>query len=126
MFPLLYSQAARKLVPKFAVILRHLVRGGSFPAYWKLAVVGPVTKGSASSGVGDYRPISIAPALSKAYEKIVAGNLSHFLVNNCMLNPFQVSYGRGLGTCDALLALSHPLQVVLNRGMERRVVQLDF
>ena len=52
--------------------------------------------------------------------------MSNFLESNSLLPPFQFSYRRGLETCDALLTLSHRLQVALNRGIERRLVQLDF
>ena len=31
-----------------------------------------------------------------------------------------------MDTCDALLTLSHHLQVALDKGMEERLVQLDF
>ena len=43
-----------------------------------------------------------------------------------MLPPSQCSCRWGLGTCDAFLTLSHRLQVALGRGMEERLVQLDF
>ena len=57
------------------------------------------------------------PVLSKVFENIVAGKLSHFLKRNCMLPPSQISYRRGLGKCDDLLTLSHTLQVALDRVM---------
>ena len=85
----------------------------------------PLPKGSPSSDVGDYRPISITSVLSKVFEKIVAGKLSHYLENNSLFPPSQFSYRRGQGTCDALLTLSHHLQVALDRGMEGRLVQLS-
>ena len=69
-------------------------------------------KGSASSNAGDYRPISIMPVLSKVFEKIVTGKLSNFFKSNSIHPPSQFSYPRGLGTCDALLTLSHRLQVL--------------
>ena len=62
----------------------------------------------------------------KVFEKIVAGKFSHYLVSNSLFPPSQFSYRRGLGTCDALLTLSHHLQAGLDRGMEGRLVQLDF
>ena len=55
-------------------LFSHLVKGGIF-CHADFVVV---TKGSPLSAVGDYEPISIA-LLSKAFEKIVAGKLSHRL-----------------------------------------------
>ena len=56
----------------------------------------------------------------------MAGKLSHFLHSNSLLPPSQFSHRRGLKTSDALLTLSHSLQVALDRGMKGRLVQLDF
>ena len=103
MFPLFFKQVAWELAPKLAVSFRHLVKGGCFPACWRLADVVPVSKGSPSSDVGDYRPISIISILSKVFEKIVAGKLSHYLESNSLIPPSQFSYRRGLETGDALL-----------------------
>ena len=82
-------------------------------------------KGSSSSYVGDTRHIAITTRLSKAFEKIVAGNLCHFRESNSLLPPYQFSY-RTLGTFQALLTLSYHLQVAMNRSMEERLVQLNF
>ena len=38
----------------------------------------------------------------------------------------QFAYRKGLGTCDALLCVSHTLQSVLESGQEARIVQIDF
>ena len=43
-----------------------------------------------------------------------------------MLPPSQFSYRTGLGTCNALLILFHCLQVALDRGVEEKLVQLNF
>ena len=49
---------------------------------------------------------------------IVVGKLSRSLESNSLLPLFQVLYKRDLLTCDALLTLSHHLQVTLNGGMK--------
>ena len=36
------------------------------------------------------------------------------------------AYRKGLGTCDALLCVSHTLQSALESGLEARIVQIDF
>ena len=46
--------------------------------------------------------------------------------SNSLLPNSQFLYIRGLGTYDTLVTVSHHLQVALNRGMERRLVQLNF
>ena len=43
-----------------------------------------------------------------------------------MLPTTQFAYRKGLGTCDALLCVSHRLQSALKSGQETRIVQTDF
>ena len=38
----------------------------------------------------------------------------------------QFPYWKGMGTCDALVCLSHTLQSVLESRQEARIVQIDF
>ena len=38
----------------------------------------------------------------------------------------QFAYRKGLGTCHALLCVSHTLQSALESGQEARIVQIDF
>ena len=53
LFSLFYKQVAQELAPKLAVIFRHLVKGGNFPAGRMLADVAPVPRKSPSSNIGD-------------------------------------------------------------------------
>ena len=105
-FLLFCKQVARELGSKLAVIFRHLVKRGSFLVCWRLADDVPVTKESPSSEFGDYRPITVTTLLSKVFEKIVAGKLSHFLESNSLLPPSQFWYHRGLVSCYALLTFT--------------------
>ena len=43
-----------------------------------------------------------------------------------VLPTTQFAYRKGLGTCDALLCVSHTLQSALESGQEARRVQIDF
>ena len=43
-----------------------------------------------------------------------------------MLPSTQFAYQKGLGTCDALLCVSHTLQSALESGQEARIVKIDF
>ena len=83
-------------------------------------------KESFSSDVKDYRPISNTLLRPKVFEKIVTEKLGIFLESISLLTRSQFSYRKGVETWDALLTLSHHLQVALNMGMKGRYVQLDF
>ena len=43
-----------------------------------------------------------------------------------MFPTTQFAHRKGLGTCDAILCLSHTLQSPLESGQEARIVQIDF
>ena len=43
-----------------------------------------------------------------------------------VLPTTQFAYRKGLGTCDALLCMSHTLQSVLESGQYARILQIDF
>ena len=116
-FPLFYKQLAWEQAPKLAVIFRHLVKGGCFPACWRLADVVSNIRGRVSFLVCWL--ILITAVLSKVFEKIVAGKLSHYLESNSLLSLSQFSFRWGLGTCDALLTLSHHLQALIWTGAWR-------
>ena len=48
-------------------------------------------------------------------------------MEHCGVLPItQFAYRKGLGTCDALLCVSHTLQSALESGQEVRIVQIDF
>ena len=42
------------------------------------------------------------------------------------LELYSLLIRKGLGTCDALLCISHTLQSALESGQEARIVQIDF
>ena len=43
-----------------------------------------------------------------------------------VLPTTRFAYRKCLGTCDALLCVSHTLQSALESGQEARIVQIDF
>ena len=107
-------------------MFRRLVRLGSFPACWRQANVTPILKGPPYSSVANYRPISITSVLSKVFERLVSVRLGRFMECSGVLLTTQFADRKGLGTCDALLCLSHTLQSALESAQEARIVQIDF
>ena len=52
--------------------------------------------------------------------------LGQFMERSGVLPTTQFAYRKGLGTCDALLYVSHTLPSALENGQEARIVQIDF
>ena len=109
--------------PRLSVVFRRLVRLGSFSPCWRHANVAPIPKGEPSSSVANYRLISMTSVLSKVFVHLVSVRLGRFVECNGVLPTTQFAYRKGLGTCDALLCVSHS---ALESGREARIVQNDF
>ena len=124
MFPL-FLRTAAVISPHLSVVFWWLVCLGSFPLCWRQANVKPIPKGTQSS-VAKYIPISITSVLSKVFERLVSIRLGQFIECNGVLPTTQFAYWKGMGTCDALLWVSHTLQSALESWQEARIVQIDF
>ena len=125
-FPLFFLETASVLAPKISRVFRILLRRGLFPSQWRRADITPIPKGTISSLVSGYRPISITPILSKLYERLISVRLSRFMESSSLFPVHQFAYRKGLGTCDALLDIVCAGQRVLDSGGEFALIQLDF
>ena len=56
----------------------------------------------------------------------MSARLGQFMEHSGVLPTTKFAYRKGLGTCDALLCLSHTLQSALESGQEARIVQIEF
>ena len=52
--------------------------------------------------------------------------LGRFMERSGVLPTTQFAYRKDLGTCDALLCMSHTLQSALESGQDAQIVQIDF
>ena len=56
-------------------ILNEYILRNYFPSAWKIARVSPIPKNDSPTNADHYRPISVLPALSKIYERLVLTQL---------------------------------------------------
>ena len=52
--------------------------------------------------------------------------LGRFMECSAVIPTTQFAYQKGLGTCDALLYVSHTLRSALESGLEVRIMKIDF
>ena len=62
--------------------------------------------------------------MSKVFERLVSVRLGQSMERSGVLPTTQFAYRKGLGTCDALLCVSHTLQSALENEQEARIVQI--
>ena len=74
-----------------------------FPDKLKLADLGPLPKGDEKTNKKNYRPISLLPALSKIFERIMETQLWSFV--NEKLLKYMSGYRKGYNTQYALMVL---------------------
>ena len=126
-FPLFFKKTSEFLSPKISVVFRKLIKLGIFSYCWRTGNVTPLSKGiTPSSSPSEYRPITITPILSKIFERLLAKHLCKLAEDSGLLPDLQFGFRKRLGTCDALLTITHKLQTALDYGHEARMVGLDF
>ena len=79
--------ASSIIAPSLTFISNLSLSSGIFIDDWKNAHVCPVYKGNDRHDMGNYRPISILPIISKVFEKVFQ-QLYHYLKVNCILSKF--------------------------------------
>lgn len=91
------------------VIVNTSIVTGQFPKSWKLPHVIPLFKSGDVDEVGNYRPISLLPILSKILEKIVSNQLIAYLEQNSLLSHAQHGFRPHLSTETALMKMTEKI-----------------
>ena len=97
-----------------------------FPRVLKLATIIPIFKKGDSFTLGNYRPISILPTLSKVYEKCLYNRLLSFFTKHSILINNQFGFRRNISTSDAVTQLTEYQYNVLNSREIAINVFVDF
>lgn len=108
------------LLPVVTYVFNQMLMRSVFPRLWKAAKVLPVHKRTTTFSLKDFRPISILPALSKAFEKLAKAQIVEYLDEHQLLNPCQSGFRANHSTTSALLKVTDDVL----RGFERRKVTL--
>lgn len=89
------------IAPHLAIIFNECIMSGEFPDLMKHSKVIPLFKSGCHTDPTNYRPISILPACSKLFEKVILGQLLSHFSRNKLLHNKQFGFTRGRSTTDA-------------------------
>ena len=83
---------------------------GTCPSVWKSAKITPVYMKGVASHAGNYRPISILPAMGRLFERILADNVNYHLYRSHLNTDAQYGFVKRRST-ELLLLNSSSLWV---------------
>lgn len=120
------KMAKGELVP----IITHLsvlcFQQGIFPRELKRSIIHPVYKSGDKDDIGNYRPISILPVLSKILEKLINNRLNAYLNSFKLLSKSQYGFRSGISTEDAILDLTKNITQNLDNKTKTLCIFLDL
>ena len=88
--------------PHLANIINCSIQHNIFPHSWKLSRIFPLPKVDHPSTLDDYRPISVLPALSKVFEKVLASQILSFIESSSLFSQTVSGCRKGHSTITAL------------------------
>ena len=108
------------------IIVNTSIVTGKNPDLWKHPYVVPAFKSGDPENIGNYRPISLLPVISKILEKIVANQLMAFLETNKLLAQEQHGFRPGLSTETALLKVTNQIYANIENRKISLLLLLDL
>ena len=103
-----------------------MIRSGVFPDDLKIAKVIPLYKSGDSSLFTNYRPISLLPASSKVFERLIYNRLHSFLEKYNILFTSQYGFRKQSSTEYATLELIDSVVNALNDKHYALAVFIDL
>ena len=89
---------------------------GEVPKMIKIARVLPIFKSGDKNSITNYRPISVLPAISKIFERVVFTRLNIYLDKHNILHSSQYGFRKKNTTCMAILDLIDKINDAIDKG----------
>ena len=95
-----------------------------FPNELKLADIIPIHKKSASTDKGNYRPISLLPAVSKVFERLIAKQITAFI--DSRFSKLLCGFRKGYSTQHTLISMLRQWQNCLENSGKVGALLMDL
>ena len=118
--------AAPVISDSLTYIFNQAISLCTFPHEWKIARVIPLFKNGKRNLAGNYRPISVLPAISKIMERILYTQLYEYLSANNILSEHQFGFRKFHSTATALLDCTNDWYINMDRKLFNLVVFVDL
>jgi hypothetical protein len=95
-------------------ICNKMFSSGIFPGRLKYAVIKPIFKNGDRNDISNYRPISLLPAFSKVFKKVLYVRMYQHLINNDILVNDQFGFRPKSSTMAATFDLINEIPEAFN------------
>ena len=116
--------------PLISNCLAHIcnlsLSGSKFPDEWKKAKVTPIYKSGDKTDVGNYRPISVLPIISKIIERAIHDQLYLYLSNAGILSNAQSGFRSNHSTSTTLHDVQDYILKNMDNGYATGVIFIDL
>ena len=120
------KDGARILAKPISKLCNLSMALGSLPDACKMAKVKPLFKNGSKTDPSNYRPISLLPLLSKAFEKVVLDQTEEFLSLNKILYDYQSSFRKNHSTDTCLSFLNDKILNGFDDGLVTGMILIDL
>ena len=114
------------IAPSIVKLLNFPLRSTVYPQRWKTAKVTPIHKSGDHDDVGNYRPVSVLPTLSKILERHVHKSLYRYLIENNLLYSQRSGFRRYYSTETALIRMVDQLLLNLDKNFVSGLILTDY
>ncbi len=118
--------SANIIAPSLTFIFNLSLATGVYIDEWKRARVTPIFKSGDRRQCENYRPISILPVVSKAFEKDVFRQVYRYLSESSLLSKFQSGFRPKHSTVTALIQMCDEWLENMDNGKLNGVVFIDI
>jgi len=116
----------KSISPHLSNLINESIQSGTFPPILKVAKVIPLHKSGDQLTLSNYRPISLLPAVSKIFERVMHSRISSFLEKYNRLHPSQFGFRSSRNTSSALQVILNNIYHSMNKKQLAANVYLDF
>ena len=95
-------------------LLNECITKGTFPKMLKYADVSPIYKKGNTMEVGNYRPVSVLPIMSKVFEKEIINQISPYF--DTLLHPCVSGFRKGYSCETVLVKMVESIKCSLDKG----------
>ena len=110
--------------PKLLIDFNFCIQNCVFPSNQKVADVSPVFKKDTKYLKNNYRPVSILPALSKIFERLMNAQINEFMENK--LSMYLCGFRKGMSAQNCLLYMFEKWRTCLDKNGKAGVLLTDL